>query len=157
MIYQSKPYSCGPAAVHNACNFVYGSSELCPDEEEILAHIECFEKSSPTDGTSHVTLKRVLTHFEVPFTTFSVRRAKQIRYYLDDLLLGGKAIICHGNEKKHWFVIIAVLYRPDYFIDGVVVVDSADADIVIKWPLEKLMTEWAGTEGDRRCYGIVVG
>lgn len=157
MIYQSKPYSCGPASICNACNWVFGNSELCPSEDEVLQIVEHHLEKAPTDGTDHIELKHVLRHFEIPFYTISYRHRSDIIRDVCNHLYHGKAIICHGNEEKHWFVVVAPLYHPDCYVDGFVVVDSADADLVVKTPRDKFLKMWAGTEGDKRAYGIVIG
>ena len=130
---------------------------MCPDEDEIIAYLEHKNKAALTEGTSHIDIKRVLVHFGIPHEAMSVRHKKHSPRSLNSAISGGKAVICHGNERRHWFVVIAPLYHPDDRIDGFVVVDSADADLVLKWDVNKLITEWGGTEGDNRCYGIVVG
>ena len=156
MIYQGKPYSCGPAALSNACNWVFGNSELCPSEDQILELIEHHNKQAPTEGTSEHDLKRVLKHFEIPFFTVSYRHKLSAPKHVANVLLNGGAVVCHGNKSKHWFVLIAALYNFDRNLHGFAVVDSADSDIVVKWTIDKLIDNWAG-EGNRRCYGIVIG
>lgn len=157
MIYQGKPYSCGPAALHNACNWVFGNSEMCPSEEQILELIEHHKLKYPTEGTSEHDLKRVLKHFGVPFFTVSYRHKRSAPKYVARVLANGGAVVCHGNQEKHWFVLIAPLYNFDDNLHGFVVVDSADSDIIVKWPCSKLREQWGGIEGDKRCYGIVIG
>lgn len=157
MIYQSKPYSCGPASICNACNWVYGNSELCPGEDEILELVEHHLKKTPSDGTDHNDLKRILRHFEIPHYTISYRHRTDVFKDFEEHILNGKAVICHGNEEKHWFVVIGTLFDSNGLLNGLVVVDSANADIVVKTPREKFLTDWCGTEGDKRAYGIVIG
>lgn len=146
MIYQQRKFTCGPASLANAANWIMGKSS--PSEDAFKE--ACYRsKAVDTEGTTEHDLKRALRQHSLPYHSFSLRSDNKAREQLRAEVFYGMPVICYGRKREHWFTVIGTAGY--YFV----VIDSADEDLVLKWTPEKLLEEWGN--GDKKYYGIVVG
>jgi len=149
MIYQARRFTCGPASLHNALNFLYGKSAPSEEQLSLLA-------GTDTEGTGAHQMKLALKSLGIPFKTHSFKgKAKAhhtlwTEHFQSQLSI---ATVAYCNKREHWFTLVDVVTNRS------IVIDSADPDLIVRWSTEKLMDEWGrdASGKEHRYYSIVIG
>lgn len=137
--FQRRLFTCGPDALHNACNFLYGTD--APTALQFEDAVRRKDGKLDTKGTTEHDLKRALRKFEIPFEPWPFRNPGVAKSNLDGSLAQGAVSILYGRLREHWFVVAG---RSG---DAYVVIDAANEDLVLRWPWDKLLAEWRGAGG----------
>lgn len=147
MIYQSRAYSCGPASLHNATNFLYGSK--APSED--VFREQAAEFGAGVDGTSVHAMKRTLKNLNIPFYTFSERHLSKGWNNLLGALWDEKLLITCSGRRNHWSVVLGF-----HGLWHLVVLDSAHEDIIQRVHINEFKEDWEGEKGSR-VFAIAIG
>ena len=138
MKYQSRKYSCGPAALANALEAL----GIRRSESELAELCK-----TTVEGTSEMGLRRALLTLNIQFQALSERRFDVARLRLFECLYKqGSAVLCVANSS-HWVSIVGVSGK------RFIVVDSAVDDLLLFWSVEELENEWTSNSN---YYGLLI-
>lgn len=138
MKFQSRKFSCGPAALHNAIEPL--GIDRSEDELATLA-------GTTTEGTNETGLKKAAKALGLTVKPVSEKRYDIARLKLFEHVYNhGTALLC-VDEYSHWVAVVGLSAK------RFIIIDSADNNLVVFWDEEKLEEKWSGSGN---YYGILL-
>lgn len=138
MRFQSRKFSCGPTALHNALE----AMGIHRSEDELAGLA-----GTTTDGTSEVGLKKAADAMGVLAGTISEKRFEVARLKLfEHVYRQGTAILC-VDDYSHWVTVVGLSGH------RFIVIDSADNNLVLFMDDDKLEDRWTGSGN---YYGVLL-
>lgn len=129
MRYQSRKSSCGPAALANALESI--GIERTEDELATLS-------KQSVDGTSSSNLRKAAEAVGVETFGICEQRIETAKWALEYHLRSGNPAILVVDNDEHWVAVTGMLG------DRVIVVDSADNDLLVYYTVARLLFRWCG-------------
>lgn len=125
MQYQSRQFNCGPAAMHNALNWLYGSAGPSITECE-----DAIRKDGvlDTNGTTERDLKKIAKIFGAKSEGFSTKNFFDFASYLE---WWRAPFVLHDRLNQHWVVCLG---KQSHLNGSYIIVDSAQEDLILNWP-----------------------